>query len=115
MNKFLFWKRIILLRVILMKAKNKKEATWDQIGKAIGSKMEKGCCEGTVEKNWFSKGCSCGSSCGGSGVIYGLGFLGSLFYFVTTAPDFWAALFGIVKAILWPAFVTYGVLKFLGM
>jgi hypothetical protein len=92
----------------------KKAKTWDEIGKAIGSKIDEGCCcETTEKKNWFSKGCSSTSGCGGA--IYGLGFLGSLFYFVTTAPDFWAAVFGVVKAILWPAFVTYGVLKFLGM
>ena len=96
-----------------MVKKVKKEPTWDEIGEAIGTKMEKGCCEGEVKKNWFSKGCSTATGCGGA--IYGLGFLGSLFYFVTTAPDFWAALFGVVKAILWPAFITYGVLKFLGM
>jgi len=95
-----------------MVKKVKKEPTWDQIGKAIGSKIDEGCCEGTVKKNWIGKCCSSGSS---GEVIYGLGFLGSLFYFVTTAPDFWAALFGIVKAILWPAFVAYGLLKFLGM
>ena len=98
-----------------MVKKSKKEPTWDQIGKAIGSKIDDGCCEGAVKKNWFSKGCSSGPSCGNSGMIYCLGFLGSLFYFVTTAPDFWAALFGIVKAILWPAFIAYGLLKFLGM
>ncbi len=70
-----------------MAKKAKKGPTWDEIGKAIGSKMEAGgdCCE--EKKIWFSKGPSCGSS----GAIYGLGFLGSAFYFVTTAPDFWAA------------------------
>ena len=95
-----------------MKAKSKKEPTWDQIGEAIGSKMEKGC-EGEEKKQWFAKGCSSTPGCGGA--IYGLGFLGSLFYFVTTAPDFWAAVIGVIKAILWPAFMAYGLLKFLGM
>ena len=96
-----------------MAKKVKKEPTWDQIGKAIGSKIDDGCCENKEKKNWFGKGCSTGPGCGGA--IYGLGFLGSLFYFVTTAPDFWAAVIGVIKAILWPAFVTYGLLKFLGM
>lgn len=92
--------------------KAKNEPTWNQIGKAIGSKIDGGCCEST-EKNWSGKCAFRGSGCGGA--IYGLGFLGSLFYFVTTAPDFWAAVIGVVKAILWPAFIAYGLLKFLGM
>jgi len=93
-----------------MAKKSKKEPTWDEIGKAIGSKMDNGCgCE--EKKTWFNKG----PSCGGSGAIYCLGFLGSLYYFLSTAPDFWAALIGIVKSIFWPAVIAYGLLKFLGM
>lgn len=95
-----------------MKGKGKKEPTWDEIGKAVGTKMEKGCCEG-AEKNWFSKGCSTATGCGGA--IYGMGFLGALVYFITTAPDFWVALIGIIKAIFWPGVIVYGVLKFFGM
>jgi len=94
-----------------MKAKAKKEPTWDEIGKSIGTKMEKGC-DGE-KKSLFSKGCSSTPGCGSA--IYGLGFLGSLFYFVTTAPDFWAAVIGVIKAIFWPGVIAYGVLKFLGM
>ncbi|MFA5125958.1 MAG: hypothetical protein WC462_03065 [archaeon] len=94
-----------------MKAKTKKEPTWDEIGKAIGSKMEKGCDE--PKKNWFSKGCC--SSPGSGGAIYGLGFLGALVYFVTTAPDFWGIIIGIIKSIFWPGVIVYGVLKFFGM
>lgn len=52
---------------------------------------------------------------GSGGAIYGLGFLGALVYFVTTAPDFWMALLGVVKAILWPGFLVHGLLTFLGI
>lgn len=53
---------------------------------------------------------------GGAGnAVYGLGFLGALVYYLSTAPDVWAGLLGVVKAIFWPAFVSYGLLKFLGM
>ena len=55
------------------------------------------------------------SGCGVGGAVYGLGFIGAAIYFVTTAPNFWAALLGVLKAIFWPAFVVYGLLKFLGM
>ena len=51
---------------------------------------------------------------GSGGALYGLGFLGSLFYYLTTATSFIGGLIGIVKAILWPAFLVYGVLKFIG-
>jgi hypothetical protein len=33
---------------------------------------------------------------------------------VSTAQDFWAALFGVLKALLWPAFLVFEVLKFIG-
>ena len=55
----------------------------------------------------------CGPHGGGS-AVYGLGFLGALVYYLTTATDLWSGAFGIVKAILWPAFLVHGVLKFLG-
>lgn len=51
--------------------------------------------------------------CGGA--IYGLGFLGALVYYLTTATSFWAGCIGIIKAILWPAFLVYGIMKFTGM
>lgn len=97
--------------MVLLKAKAKKEPTWDEIGKAIGNKIDKEC--DSEKKSWFSKGCSSASGCGGA--IYGLGFLGALVYFITTAPDFWAAVIGVIKAIFWPGVIVYGALKFLGM
>ena len=51
---------------------------------------------------------------GCSGAIYGLGFLGALVYYITTAPTFGYVLIGIVKALLWPGFIVYAALKFLG-
>jgi hypothetical protein len=47
--------------------------------------------------------------------VYGLGFIGALVYYVTAAPNVWVAILGIFKAIVWPAFLVYGALKFLGM
>lgn len=51
--------------------------------------------------------------CGGA--IYGLGFLGALWYYLTTATSLLAGFLVIIKALLWPAFLVYGVLKFIGM
>ncbi|HUR63562.1 MAG TPA: hypothetical protein VM241_03680 [Candidatus Thermoplasmatota archaeon] len=51
---------------------------------------------------------------GGSGAIYGLGFLGALVYYLKVAPTFWAGVLGILKALAWPAFLVYGLLKSVG-
>jgi hypothetical protein len=54
--------------------------------------------------------------CHGCGsAIYGLGFLGALYYYLTTATSLWTGFLGVIKALLWPAFLVYGVLKFIGM
>jgi len=47
--------------------------------------------------------------------IYGLGFIGALIYYIAHAASFWAGLFGIFKAIVWPAFLVYEALKYFGM
>jgi hypothetical protein len=73
---------------------------------------------GQSVKDWFGSKCNVKEhipchGCGGA--LYGLGFLGALAYYLTTATSFFDGLFGILKAILWPAFLVYGVLKFIGM
>lgn len=52
---------------------------------------------------------------GTSGAIYGLGFLGSVIYYISTSTGFWMGVLGILKSLVWPAFLTYGLLKSLGM
>ena len=84
-----------------------KEPTWDQIGSAIGKKME---------KKSFKHKCKEQIKCQGTGgCFYFLGFIGALIYYITTAPSLWDAILGFFKAIFWPAFLVYGILKFLGM
>lgn len=56
---------------------------------------------------------SCGKGC--SGAIYGLGFLGAVIYYIQTATSFWMGVLGILKALVWPAFLVYELLKYLGM
>ncbi|MBN2095690.1 MAG: hypothetical protein JW727_06575 [Candidatus Aenigmarchaeota archaeon] len=93
------------------KPERSRELTWDQIGQAIGMKIEKGCSDGECAP-WNKKECKSGPGCGSA--IYGLGFLGALVYYITTSTGFWMAILGVMKAILWPGFLVYGVLKFLG-
>lgn len=45
---------------------------------------------------------------------YGLGFLGALIYYLTTATSFGMGVLGLLKAIVWPAFLVYGLLRFIG-
>ncbi len=58
-------------------------------------------------------GCRCNSGCGGA--VYGLGFIGAVVYYISTATSFWMGVLGFLKAIVWPAFAVYGLLKSLGM
>ncbi|MFF0345582.1 hypothetical protein [Kribbella sp. NPDC004875] len=52
---------------------------------------------------------------GGAGnAVYGLGLIGALVYYIQRADGFWSVILGILKAVVWPAFVTYDLLKFLG-
>ncbi len=44
---------------------------------------------------------------GGGGAVYGLGLIGALIYFIQNASSFLDGILGILKAIVWPAFLTY--------
>lgn len=50
-----------------------------------------------------------------SGGVYGLAFIGAAVYFIGHAATFWAGLLGFLKALVWPAFVVYELMKHLGM
>ena len=56
-------------------------------------------------------------SCGGcsmGGGAYGLGFIGAAIYYISTATGFWMGVLGILKALVWPAFLVFEALKALG-
>jgi hypothetical protein len=50
----------------------------------------------------------------GGGAVYGLGFIGAAIYYISTATGFWNGVLGFLKAIVWPAFLVFELLKFLG-
>ena len=50
----------------------------------------------------------------GGGAVYGVGFIGALVYYIQQASGIGEGLLGIVKALVWPAFVVHGLLGFLG-
>ena len=49
-----------------------------------------------------------------SSAIYGLGLIGAAVYFISHAAGFWMGVLGILKAIVWPAFLVYEAFKYLG-
>jgi len=54
-------------------------------------------------------GCHCGA-CGGS--VYFLGFVGAAVYYLQQSTTFWTGVVGILKALVWPAFLAYKLLGF---
>lgn len=58
----------------------------------------------------------CKMGCGGSsGAVYGLGLVGAAVFYISTATSFGVGALGVLKALVWPAFLVYGLLKFLGV
>jgi len=49
----------------------------------------------------------------GGGAVYGLGLIGALVYYWQNADGFWSHIWGLVEAVLWPAFVVYDLLRHL--
>lgn len=87
----------------------KKEPSWDKIGKMIGSKVDK---EFKNKKGQEDSCCKPRMHHGCGGAIYGLGFIGAAIYYISTATGFWNGVYGVLKAIVWPAMLVY---KLLGM
>jgi len=47
--------------------------------------------------------------------LYGLAFIGAAVYFIQQATTFGAGAIGVLKALVWPAFLIYKLLEFLKM
>jgi len=52
---------------------------------------------------------------GGGNAIYGLGVIGALFYFLQDVSGLEAVLWGIGKAVFWPAILMFKLLTYLQM
>ncbi len=50
---------------------------------------------------------------GPSSAVYGMGFIGSLIYFIQHAASFGMGVLGVLKAIVWPAMMAYKLFEFL--
>jgi hypothetical protein len=53
--------------------------------------------------------------CHGCGGVYGVGFVGAAVYYVQQATGFWSGILGLVKALVWPAFLVYELMRYLVM
>ncbi len=49
-----------------------------------------------------------------SNTVYGLGFIGAIIYYISHATSFWMGVVGVLKSIVWPAFLVFEALKYLG-
>lgn len=49
-----------------------------------------------------------------AGPVYILGLIGAAVYYIDVATGFWGVIVAILKAFVWPAFLTYDLLKFIG-
>ena len=67
-------------------------------------------------KDECNESCNCGNSSRGcGGAIYRLGVIGSAVYYISTATGFWMGVLGLLKAMVWPAFLVFELLKFLAI
>jgi hypothetical protein len=57
-------------------------------------------------------GCGCHHGC--SGAVYGLGIVGSAIYYISNATSFWMGVLGFLKSLIWPVFLVFELLKFVG-
>ncbi|MBL7943613.1 MAG: hypothetical protein JNM00_12650 [Flavobacteriales bacterium] len=48
------------------------------------------------------------------GAVYGLGMIGAAVYYISTATSFGMGVVGLLKALVWPAFMVYKALDFFG-
>jgi len=67
------------------------------------------------KKEWFNyhkennmKCCHHGGACGGG--VYFLGFVGAAVFYLQQSTTFWTGVLGILKALVWPAFLAYKLL-----
>lgn len=59
-------------------------------------------------KNWDKKS---SSTHGTAGALYFVGFIGSMVYWMQAVTDFGSVITGILKSMVWPAYIVYKLLE----
>jgi len=67
------------------------------------------------KKRIKKQGKVCGVNSGCGGCAYFLGFLGAAIYYIANATGFWNGVLGVIKALVWPAFLVFELMKSLAM
>lgn len=62
-------------------------------------------------KEWHSNKKQATANHGTSGALYFVGFVGSLVYWMQAAVGFGAVVTGILKSLVWPAYIVYKLLE----
>ncbi|MDH5396612.1 MAG: hypothetical protein OEX02_00590 [Cyclobacteriaceae bacterium] len=75
---------------------------------AIKQQFQECCTSGATEKCETRTGR--GPSC-----FYGLGVIGASIYFISQATGFWMGVVGVLKALVWPAFLVFEAFGYLGI
>ena len=88
----------------------KKTAKKAQTKKTQSKPKKSMCCMPVFTKGCEDKANKCSSGCG-----YFLGFLGAAIYYISTATSFWGGVLGFLKAIVWPVFLVYALMKNMGL
>ncbi|MBU1167251.1 hypothetical protein KKC60_02475 [Patescibacteria group bacterium] len=83
-----------------------KEWFKDNVGEEWSKDMK---CKKSNRNKMYKTGAGTGAG------VYCLGFIGALVYYIGVSTSFWVGVLGILKSIVWPAFVVHGILKFLGL
>ncbi len=65
----------------------------------------------TTTRKRYSPGQGATTISGGGGVVYGLGLVGALIYFLQHAVGLWPIVLAILKAIVWPTFIVFKLLE----
>jgi hypothetical protein len=50
----------------------------------------------------------------GGNAVYGLGLIGAVVYYIATAAGFWNGVWGVLKALVWPAILVFKLLAMMG-
>lgn len=51
------------------------------------------------------------ASCHAHSAVYGLGLIGAAIFYISQATSFWMGVIGLLKALVWPAFLVYEAFK----
>ncbi|MBI3984108.1 hypothetical protein HY346_02300 [Candidatus Microgenomates bacterium] len=77
------------------------------MAKSVISKISK--VEESRNRKW------CGPMTGSAGGFWFLGFIGSLVYYWSSVESLWTFLVAVFRALFWPAYLVYGLLKVLSL